>query len=231
MGSDVLGEVLGAAQGVLIDFEGPLCRAFGEAWAVEVAGRLVEVVARRDAVLAAGSAGVGDPGEVLRRAYARDAGLGHEVAEALTAAEVEAVEAAGGPTPGAVAVLEAARDAGRRIAVVSDTSAACVRAFLDRQGLSSYVLHVVGRPEGLPELTKPNPYPLIRAAEQLGLDVTLCVLIGDSAADVRAAHAVGAAAVGYADGPDRARELVDAGAEAVVEGMRGIAEAMAAPAG
>ncbi|UUS32201.1 MULTISPECIES: HAD family hydrolase [Streptomyces] len=228
MGTDVLAKIMDAAQGLLVDFDGPVCDVFGGRSAA-VAERLVEVVARRDPALAAELAGVGDPVEVVRRVHAEDAGLGCEVEEALTAAEVAAVEVAGDPTPGAVAVLEGARDAGRRIAVVGDTSAACMRAFLDRHGLSSYVLHVVGRPERQPELTKPNPYPLITAAEQLGLDVTLCALIGDSVTDVRAAHAVGAVAVGYADGPDRRQALVDAGAEAVVGEMRVIAEAMPAP--
>ncbi|MFH8716467.1 HAD hydrolase-like protein [Streptomyces zaomyceticus] len=48
---------------------------------------------------------------------------------------------------------------------------------------------------------KPNPFPLITAAEQLHIDVTSRTLIGDFLTDIQAAHAAGATVIGYARKP------------------------------
>ncbi|MFH9132554.1 HAD hydrolase-like protein [Streptomyces sp. NPDC017524] len=67
------------------------------------------------------------------------------------------------------------------------------------------MLTVVGRPEGHPELMKPNSHSLIAAAERLDVDVSLCALIGDSLTDIQAAHTIGSAAIGFADKPHKHR--------------------------
>ncbi|WTT09448.1 HAD hydrolase-like protein [Streptomyces zaomyceticus] len=56
----------------------------------------------------------------------------------------------------------------------------------------------MGRPAEQPHLMKPNPFPLITAAEQLHIDVTSRTLIGDFLTDIQAAHAAGATVIGYA---------------------------------
>ncbi|WP_406735553.1 HAD hydrolase-like protein [Streptomyces sp. NBC_01108] len=167
-----------------------------------------------------------DPLEVLRLTHEADTGIGLQVEHALTAAEIEAVGVAGAPTPGAVASLEAVRATGRKIAVVSNNSAECVRVFLDQHGLAGHVLEVVGRPEKQPELMKPNPHSLVTAAERLGVDITLCALIGDSLTDIQAAHAVGSAAIGYANKSRKRQVFAEAGAEAIIESMQAIADAI-----
>ncbi|GGQ15840.1 HAD family hydrolase [Streptomyces roseolilacinus] len=226
MGTDELTDVLADAQGFLFDFDGPLCDVFAGRPAPRVAGELTELAVGWEPALAERLHGVDDPIEVLRLVHAADVDLGHEVERALTAAEVEAVAVAGAPTPGGAAALRAAREAGRRVAVVSNNSAECVRAYLDRHDLSAYVLEVVGRAEHQPDLMKPNPHPLITAAESLGVDVTRCVLIGDSVTDVQAAHAVGAVAIGYAGGTDQPELLVEAGADAVIRTMQAVADVL-----
>ncbi|MFJ7128277.1 HAD hydrolase-like protein [Streptomyces sp. NPDC098101] len=66
-----------------------------------------------------------------------------------------------------------------------------------------------------PHLMKPNPFPLITAAEQMSIDVTNCTLIGDSLTDIQAAHTAGAAVVGYANKPHKADQFADAITEAL----------------
>jgi HAD superfamily hydrolase (TIGR01662 family) len=166
-----------------------------------------------------------DPLEVLRLTHSASPELGLEVEEALTATEIEAVKVAGAPTPGGAAALEAARAAGRKVAVVSNNSAESVWAFLDRHDLSMHVMTVIGRPERQPDLMKPNPYSLLKAAGYLEVDVTSCVLIGDSLTDIQAAHASGAAAIGYANKPHKRQAFSQAGAEAITEDMQAIANA------
>ncbi|MEE1755798.1 HAD family hydrolase [Streptomyces sp. SP18CS02] len=221
-----LADVLAGAAAVLFDFDGPLCDVFAAHPAPRVARALARVSAERRPALGTELTGVDDPLEVLRLVHAADPELGLEAERALTAAEVEAVGAAGGPTPGAVAALEAVRAAGLKIAVVSDHSADCVHAFLDRYDLSPHVLEVVGRVARQPDLMRPNPYALITAAGLLGVDVTLCALVGASVADVEAAHAVGSAAIGFADEPRKLEALTSAGAESVTASMAALADAV-----
>ncbi|MFC8596338.1 HAD family hydrolase [Streptomyces atroolivaceus] len=226
MDTDGLREALFGTAAVLFDFDGPICDVFAGWPADQVARELSEIAAKSDPGLRGKLSATDDPIEVLRLAHEADASIGLQVEEALTAAEVAAVRVAGAPIPGAVDSMEAARAAGRKIAVVSNNSTECVRVFLDLHGLTNHVLEVIGRPEGHPELMKPNPHPLLTAAERLGIDVSLCALIGDSLTDIQAAHAVGCTAIGYANKPRKHQVFSEAGAEAITASMQAIADAI-----
>ncbi|MYV69919.1 HAD-IA family hydrolase [Streptomyces sp. SID2131] len=226
--TDPLTEILANARVLLFDFDGPVCDVFAGVPAPEVARELTALLSARDAAAGAKAARTDDPIEVLRIAHEAGTEPGRRIEQALTSAEVRAVAVAGQPTPGAAEALRAARAAGRGVAVVSDNSAECVQAFLELHGLQEHVTHIVGRPSEQPHLMKPNPFPLITAAEQMHIDVTSCTLIGDSLTDVRAAHAAGATVIGYADEPHKADLFSEAQADAVTEHMQDIADALTA---
>ncbi|GAA1583227.1 HAD family hydrolase [Streptomyces globosus] len=218
--------VLANARVVFFDFDGPVCDVFAGLPAPEVAKQLTALLSSQDEAAGAKAAETDDPIEVLRIAHEAGAGIGREVEQALTAAEVEAVAVAGPPTPGAVEALEAARSAGRTVLVVSNNSAECVQRFLEIHGLEGYVEKVVGRPTGQPHLMKPNPFPIIMAAEQARVGVQVCTLIGDSLTDVQAAHAAGATVIAYANKPHKASLFAEAGADAITDTMQPIADAL-----
>ncbi|MFE0652745.1 HAD family hydrolase [Streptomyces sp. NPDC059534] len=73
---------------------------------------------------------------------------------------------------------------------------------------------------------KPNPFPLITAAEQMHIDFTSCTLIGDSLTDIQAAHAVGVTVIGYANKPHKADQFAETQADVVTEDMQAIADAL-----
>jgi HAD superfamily hydrolase (TIGR01509 family) len=226
--ADLLTETLVSARVILFDFDGPICDVFAGLPAPEVARELTTLLSARDEAAGAKAAQTDDPIEVLRIAHEADAKLGQRIEQALTAAEVRAVAVAGQPTPGAAEALQAARAAGRGVAVVSNNSAECVRSFLKFHGLEEYVTEIVGRPSGQPHLMKPNPFPLIAAAEQMQIDITSCTLIGDSLTDIEAAHAAGATAIGYANKPHKAGLFSEAQADVITENMRDIADVLTA---
>ncbi|MET9931930.1 MULTISPECIES: HAD family phosphatase [unclassified Streptomyces] len=226
--TDPLTETLASARVVLFDFDGPVCDVFAGLPAPEVARELTALLAAQDEAAGAKAARADDPVEVLRIAHEAGSELGQRVERALTAAEVRAVALAGQPTPGAAEALRATRAAGRGVAVVSDNSAECVQAFLELHGLQEYVTEIVGRPSEQPHLMRPNPFPLITAAERMHVDVTSCTLIGDSLTDVQAAHAAGATVIGYADEPQKADLFGEAQADAVTEHMQDIADVLTA---
>ncbi|MFJ9935213.1 HAD family hydrolase [Streptomyces virginiae] len=223
---DRLRGVLAHARVVFFDFDGPICDVFAGLPAPEVAKQLTAMLAAQDETAGAKAAETDDPIEVMRIAHEVDAELGRKVEQALTAAEVEAVALAGLPTSGAVEALESVRSSGRAVAVVSNNSAECVQSFLEAHGLDGYVARVIGRPVGQPHLMKPNPFPLIGAAEQMHMDITLCTLIGDSLTDVQAAHAAGATVIAYANKPHKADLFAEAQADTITDDMRAVADAL-----
>jgi pyrophosphatase PpaX len=56
---------------------------------------------------------------------------------------------------------------------------------------------------------KPDPDPLLLAAERLGVDPADCAYVGDSPFDIRAAHAAGMHAVAVTWGGIHAREILE----------------------
>ncbi|MFJ7128275.1 HAD family hydrolase [Streptomyces sp. NPDC098101] len=226
--ADQLIETLANARVVLFGFDGPVCDVFAGLSAPEVARELTALLSAGDEAAGAKAARTDDPIEVLRIAHEADTELGQRVEQALTAAEVRAVAVVGQPTPGAAEALRAARAAGRGVAVVSNNSAECVRAFLELHGLREHVTEIVGRPSEQLHLMKPNPFPLITAAERMHIDVTSCTLIGDSLTDVQAAHAAGATVIGYADKPHKVDLFSEVQADVVIEHMQDIADAFTA---
>ncbi|MEU8529212.1 HAD family hydrolase [Streptomyces sp. NPDC048629] len=224
--ADPLTETLANARVILFDFDGPVCDVFAGLPAPEVAKALTALLSAQDEAAGAKADRTGDPIEILRIAHEADIELGQKIEQALTAAEVRAVAVAGQPTPGAVESLQAARSAGRAVAVVSNNSAECVHAFLALHGLEEYVTKIVGRPSVHPHLMKPNPFPLITAAEQMHVDVTNCTLIGDSLTDIQAAHAAGTTVIAYANKPHKADLFAEAQADAITDDMQAIADAL-----
>ncbi|KQX52652.1 MULTISPECIES: HAD family hydrolase [unclassified Streptomyces] len=224
--ADPLTETLANARVILFDFDGPVCDVFAGLPAPEVAGELTALLAAENEAAGAKASQTDDPIEVLRIAHEADTELGQKIEQALTTAEVRAVAVAGPPTPGAAEALRAAGSTGRGVAVVSNNSAECVRVFLGLHGLHEYVAEVVGRPSEQPHLMKPNPFPLITAAELMHVDVTSCTLIGDSLTDIQAAHAAGATVIGYANKPHKSEAFAEARADVVTQDMQSIADAL-----
>ncbi|MFE1872973.1 HAD family hydrolase [Streptomyces sp. NPDC059496] len=224
--ADALDPVLGSSKAILFDFDGPICDVFRGLPASGIAEELADLLAVLAPGLERRARATDDPMEVHRISQEGGSTVLAAVEAALTAAEVRAVKVAGGPTEGCVQALHAARDTGRRVAVVSNNSSDCVREYVTLHGLEEVVDEIIGRPSLQPDLMKPSPHPLLTAASALGVAPGLTVLVGDSVTDVEAAHAAGARSIGYANKASKEVSLVDAGADVVVLGMQEIADSL-----
>jgi phosphoglycolate phosphatase len=152
--------------------------------------------------------------------------LVHAVADALRDAEVKAAASAR-PTAGMPELLQAVRDSGRRIAIVSNNSIDAVRAYLDRRELSGEFDHVIARDDGLdPRQLKPSAHLVNRALEAFDASRSTTTLFGDSASDIEAGLAAGVSTIGFANRPANRQTLGEAGAEVVVDTLAELTEAL-----
>jgi histidinol-phosphate phosphatase family protein len=126
------------------------------------------------------------------------------------------------PMPGARPALQRLRDAGVKLAVVSNQSG-IGRGLIDQRQLAAVnarVQELLGplgpwvicphAPEDGCACRKPAPGLVLRAAALLGVPTVRCALIGDIGADVQAAHAAGARAVLVPTARTRAQEIAAA---------------------
>ena len=100
------------------------------------------------------------------------------------------------------------------LAIVSARNQATTRQFLTANNLDPY-FEVILHSQSLP-LTKPFPDPLLHAAQVLGVDIQECLMIGDTATDVKAARAAGAWSLSVLCGFGREKELRRAGTHAIL---------------
>jgi alpha,alpha-trehalase len=119
----------------------------------------------------------------------------------------------------AVALLDAARDAGTRIAVVS-ASENCDR-ILTRAGLiDRFEVRVTGREAAAWDLPgKPAPDTFLKAAELLGVAPALAVVLEDAISGVQAGRAGGFGLVVGVDRGDAGEALAANGADLVVRDL------------
>ncbi|MFJ9594957.1 HAD family hydrolase [Streptomyces virginiae] len=226
--ADALGNVLSTSKVILFDFDGPLCDVFRGLPAPSIAVELADLLSALAPALETAARATDDPMEVHRLSGDGGDTVLAAVEAALTVAEVRAVKVAGEPTVGAIQALSAARESGRRVAIVSNNSSECVREYLILHGITGLVEEVIGRPRHRPDLMKPSPHPLLSAAHAFAVAPSSTVLIGDSVTDVEAALAAGARSIGYANKPRKMEALVNAGADAVVPSMHPLALALTA---
>ncbi len=93
------------------------------------------------------------------------------------------------PYPGVEEGLERLAAAGLPMAVVSNKPEGPTRVIVEGLGLSRYFGIVLGG-DSLPT-KKPDPAPLLHAAEVLGVEISHCIMVGDSDVDIEAARRAG----------------------------------------
>ena len=160
---------------------------------------------------------INQPGvsEGLRRAS--------EIIEKIELAGVDRAQ----PLEGAIEALEALKETGAAVAIVTSNSSKTVKRWLDRNGGAS-VDAIVGRDTMLG--LKPAPDMLIRALELFSVDRSQAAFVGDSEADLLAAQSCGVRFYGVA-ATDAARDrLLAAGATEIFGSPAALAIGVIMPA-
>ena len=101
------------------------------------------------------------------------------------------------------------------LAVVSARGARSTQRFLDQFRLTPFFTCIATAHTC--EHTKPFPDPILWAAEQMGVAPAECLMVGDTTVDILAARAAGAQSVGVLCGFGEKDELLEAGADLILE--------------
>jgi len=142
--------------------------------------------------------------KVVLRAYGRPA-TDAEVAALLPRYQAHYEDVLGHETdafPGLLGMLDALKAGGYRLGVVTNKATRFVRPHLAKAGILHYFDAIVGGDDAVAK--KPDPAPLLLAAERLGVPVARMLMVGDSVNDAQAARAAGCPVVllphGYNEG-------------------------------
>ncbi|WP_375142637.1 phosphoglycolate phosphatase [Ideonella benzenivorans] len=116
--------------------------------------------------------------------------------------------------PGVVEGLTRLRDAGLRLACLTNKPTAFAKPLLQAKGLEGFFAEVFGGDAF--ERTKPDPLPLRKTCEALGSAPGRTLMVGDSSNDARAARAAGCPVVLMAYGYNHGEPPQAAGPDAVL---------------
>lgn len=119
---------------------------------------------------------------------------------------------------GVLETLQALRARAMPLAICTNKPAALVPPLLAHLGIDDFFAHTVGG-DSLPQ-RKPSAEPLQHTAALLGCAVQACVMVGDSATDLRAANNAQMPVVLVRYGYPRDLDLDAAGALAVIDDLR-----------
>jgi phosphoglycolate phosphatase len=122
--------------------------------------------------------------------------------------------------PGVVEGLTALREAGLRLACLTNKPGAFARPLLAAKGLDGYFDLVFGGDAFA--RTKPDPLPLLETCRALGTPPSRTLMVGDSSNDARAAHAAGCRVVLVRYGYNHGDPVEAAGADVLVDRLDAI---------
>lgn len=114
--------------------------------------------------------------------------------------------------PGVREGLERLRERGRPMACLTNKPGDLARELLRRKGLDGFFVRVAGGDEF--ERKKPDPLPLLKTCEWLGVSPSATWMVGDSSNDARAARAAGCPVVLLSHGYNHGEPVSGVDAEA-----------------
>ena len=130
--------------------------------------------------------------------------------------------------PGVAEGLQQLRDAGLQLACLTNKPLSFAKPLLKAKGLDSFFTHVFGGDSF--ERKKPDPLPLLKTCEALGVKPSQALMVGDSSNDAQAARAAGCSVVLVRYGYNHGEPVDGVDADAHVDTLTHIAQALAGKA-
>jgi phosphoglycolate phosphatase len=130
--------------------------------------------------------------------------------------------------PGVAEGLQQLRAAGLQLACLTNKPLSFAKPLLKAKGLDSFFTHVFGGDSF--ERKKPDPLPLLKTCEALGVKPSQALMVGDSSNDAQAARAAGCPVVLVRYGYNHGEPVDGVDADAHVDTLKHIAQALAGKA-
>jgi phosphoglycolate phosphatase len=130
--------------------------------------------------------------------------------------------------PGVVEGLQQLCDAGLQLACLTNKPLSFAKPLLQAKGLDSFFTHVFGGDSFARK--KPDPLPLLKTCEALGVHPAQALMVGDSSNDAQAARAAGCPVVLVRYGYNHGEPVDGVDADAHVDTLTHIAQALAGKA-
>ena len=127
--------------------------------------------------------------------------------------------------PGVVEGLQTLRDAGLQLACLTNKPLSFAKPLLEAKGLDHFFVHVFGGDSF--ERKKPDPLPLLKTCEALGVQPAQALMVGDSSNDAQAARAAGCPVVLVRYGYNHGEPVDGVDADAHVDTLSDILQALA----
>ena len=126
--------------------------------------------------------------------------------------------------PGVVEGLQQMRDAGLQLACLTNKPLSFAKPLLQAKGLDHFFTHVFGGDSF--ERKKPDPLPLLKTCEALGVKPAQALMVGDSNNDAQAARAAGCPVALVRYGFNHGESVDGVDADAHVDALTDIAQAL-----
>jgi phosphoglycolate phosphatase len=130
--------------------------------------------------------------------------------------------------PGVVEGLQHMRDAGLQLACLTNKPLSFAKPLLQAKGLDHFFTHVFGGDSFARK--KPDPLPLLKTCEALGVSPAQALMVGDSSNDAQAARAAGCPVVLVRYGYNHGEPVDGVDADAHVDTLIDIPQALAGQA-
>ena len=130
--------------------------------------------------------------------------------------------------PGVVTGLQQMRDAGWRLACLTNKPLSFAQPLLQAKGLDGLFTHVFGGDSFARK--KPDPLPLLKTCEALGVQPFEALMVGDSSNDAQAARAAGCPVVLVRYGYNHGEPVDSVDADGHVDSLTDILPALAGKA-
>ena len=130
--------------------------------------------------------------------------------------------------PGVIEGLQQLRDAGLQLACLTNKPLSFAKPLLQAKGLDHFFTHVYGGDSF--ERKKPDPLPLLKTCEALGVNPVQALMVGDSSNDAQAARAAGCPVVLVRYGYNHGESVDGVDADAHIDTLTHIAQALASKA-
>jgi phosphoglycolate phosphatase len=127
--------------------------------------------------------------------------------------------------PGVIEGLQQLLDAGLQLACLTNKPLSFAKPLLQAKGLDHFFTHVYGGDSF--ERKKPDPLPLLKTCEALGVMPAQALMVGDSSNDGQAARAAGCPVVLVRYGYNHGESVDGVDADAHVDALTQIAQALA----